>query len=64
MYFYIPEYCQNIEEKLASVEAALQAKTMETEEDAKRIEEFHTEGVQNRQKLIEFDQENERYVAV
>ena len=36
---------------------------METEESAKRIEEFHTEGAQNRQKLIELDQENERYLV-
>ena len=53
-----------MEEKLASAEAALQAKAMESEEDARRIEEFHTEGAQNRQKLFELDQENERYVAV
>ena len=57
---HIVEYYQNIEDKLATAEAALKDKTMECEEDAKRIEEFHTEGAQNRQKLIELDQENER----
>jgi len=42
------------------VEAELKAKTMETEESAKRIEEFHTEGVMNRQKFIELEQEHQR----
>ena len=58
--FYFKEYYQNIEEKLATAEAALQAKTAESEEDAKRIEEFHTESGEYRQKLNEVDQENQR----
>lgn len=58
--FYLQEYYQNIEEKLAAAEAALQAKTAESEEDAKRIEEFHTESGEYRQKLNEVDQENQR----
>ena len=58
--FYFQEYYQNIEEKLAAAEAALQAKTAESEEDAKRIEEFHTESGEYRQKLNEVDQENQR----
>ena len=58
--FVFLEYYQNIEEKLATAEAALQAKTAECEEDAKRIEEFHTESGEYRQKLNELDQENQR----
>ena len=49
-----------MEEKLASVEEALEAKTLESEEEAKRLEELHTSSAENRQKLIEIEQENER----
>ena len=54
------EYYQNMEEKLASVEEALKAKTMESEEEAKNLEELHTSSAENRQKLLEIEQENER----
>ena len=54
------EYYRNIEQKLASVEETLRAKTMESEEESKRLEELHTTSVENRQKLIEIEQQNER----
>ena len=46
--------------KLASVEEALKAKTLESEEQAKRLEELHSSNAENRQKLMEIEQGNER----
>ena len=53
--------CQELEEKLASVEDLLKAKTEESEEGAKRLEELHAASAENRQKLLEQEQEIERY---
>ena len=53
--------CQELEEKLASVEELLKAKTEESEEGAKRLEELHAASAENRQKLLEQEQGIERY---
>ena len=50
-----------MEEKLASVEELLKAKAEESEEEAKRLEELHAASAENRQKLLEHEQEIERY---
>ena len=46
---------------MASVEELLKAKTEESEEGAKRLEELHAASAENRQKLLEQEQEIERY---